>query len=492
MKKTLAIISTFLVTLLLFSGLSAPVQADTLTIVDNELVERIQAASIRATSKPNSYEMVRSALLAGQTTGYFETSEMAYTDVPGLINKITSENPEIMYLTAYKYWSNGKIEFTYSQSTITIQNNKNALVKKVDEVLASIIKPEFTDFDKVKAIHDYLVLTTAYDEYNYDNNTVPADSYAAYGSLVKDIAVCDGYTKAAQLLMNRLGIENQYVDGTANGELHSWNLVKLDGKVYFMDITWDDPTPDKLGYVRYAYFLITSDQLRKDHVWNETNWPVATSVKYSYFNEFDKTIEVDGIYYFSNNGDHNKLYKITKEGTNKQKINDVRAPYFAIAGDWIYFSNYNNSGYLSKMNKNGTELEQLNSVHSTDITVKGNTLTYLNTITNKRESLIVDIHAPNIVTPIGDIVPSNKMWTVTFNQKFEFSSIKEDTVAVKTDNGISIQVTYEIDPTGTKLLVYPPKGGYEKNTNYVLTIENVKSPDGKVQKKKEIHPFYVR
>lgn len=143
------------------------------------------------------------------------------------------------------------------------------------------------------------------------------------------------------------------------------------------------------------------------------------------------------------------------------------------------------------MKKDGTGLEKLYSVHSTDITVVGNTLTYLNMALNKRETLIVDIPAPNLVTPIGAIVPSDKIWTVTFNQKIYFSSIKDGTVAVKSENGTPIQVTYGIDPTGTKLLVYPQNDGYAKKTNYVLTIENVTSPTRFVQKKKEIHPFYV-
>lgn len=64
-------------------------------------------------------------------------------------------------------------------------------------------------------------------------------------------------------------------------------LLSWTGDFFFMDITWEDPMPDKLGYARYAYFLITSDQLGKDHVWNKANWPGATSTKYNYFNEFD-------------------------------------------------------------------------------------------------------------------------------------------------------------------------------------------------------------
>lgn len=493
MKKTLAFIYTMVVALSLFYGQSASAQEDMITVVYDEFIEEsnegIELLSTQSSS--NSYQMIQSALLAGETEGQFDTTELSYMEVSQLTLQVLQENPDIMYLHSWSVWSNGKIEFTYSIPAPLVHTNQQLLQAEVNTVLASIIEPGFTDFDKVKAIHDYLALNTAYDYDNFLNDIVPADSYTAFGAFINGVAVCDGYTKAAQILMNRLGIENHYVVGYGNGGLHSWNLVQLDGHYYFMDITWDDPVPNKPNHVGYSYFLVTSDQLKKDHQWVEANWPTATSTIYNYFNEFNKKIEVNGYYYFSSNLDDSKLYKIAKDGTDKQQINDVRAPYFAINGDWIYFSNYSHGGYLFKMKTDGSALEELNTVHSTDISIEGNLLTYLDNTTNQWKTMMLETATENPVIPNGTIVESDKMWTVTFNNKIDKTSDSIKTVTVTSEDGKSIKVTFDFDSTETKLLIHAPKGGYTPNTNYVLTVENVKSQTGQVQKAKKVHHFYV-
>ena len=486
MKKPFAFICTLFVAFSLLIVSSSTVQADVLTVEnDNSVVE---SRTLSVQSSPNSYDMIKSALLAGKTEGRFDISELPYQEVGTLIQQIVNDNPEIMYYYGGDIWSDGKIVFNYSVPLPVVRTNQKVLQAEVNNVLSSIIKPGSSDFDKVKAIHDYLALNTAYDFDNFNNDNIPPDSYTAFGALVKGSAVCDGYTKAAQLLLDRLGIENYYVDGTSNGELHSWNLVKLNGNYYFMDITWDDPVPDTPNSVRYTYFLVTSDQLRKDHSWLEAKWPKATSTTYNYFNDFNNMIEVGDDYFYSSNTDNGKLYKVAKNGTEKQKVNDVHTPYFAISGDWIYFSNYSYDGYLHKMKKDGSKLEKLNAVHSTDITIKGTVLTYLNNITNQKETVILDTP----VIPNGKIVGADKMWTVTFNTKIDKTSISNKTVVVTSEDGKPVNVTFGFDSTATKVLVHAPLAGYTVNTNYVLTIKNVKSHLGIVQKKEEIHLFYVK
>ncbi|MFS0576602.1 DUF5050 domain-containing protein [Sporosarcina sp. 179-K 3D1 HS] len=468
--------------------------ADSITVTVDEVNER----SIMSTSQPiaasKSYEMIRTSLLAGEREGKFDPAEITYKEVGSLIRQVTEENPEIMYYDGATLWSSGKIEYNYKVPTDVVRSNQLRLQSKVDDVLALIIKTGQTDFDKVKAIHDYLALTIAYDYDNFLNDTVPADSYTAYGALVKGIAVCDGYTKASQLLMNRLGIENEYVFGYGNGGAHSWNLVYLDGEPYFMDITWDDPVPNTPNYVRYKYFLVTSAQLSKDHSWEKVKWPVATSTKYSYFTDFGKTIEREDYYLYRSQSD-GRIYKINKNGTGKKRIIEESAPFFDLHQDWIYFSNYSHSGYLFKIKIDGSGLEQLNEVHTTDIVVKGDILQFYNNKTGHIETIKLEsggnAEEPSIVLK-GDPVKANKMWTVTFNQEFDFASVTGQTVTVKNDKGSEVPVTFGKDATGTKLLVFAPSQGYEKNVNYTLTVENVKSFKQQVLKEKAVKQFHVK
>lgn len=149
-------------------------------------------------------------------------------------------------------------------------NEKKAIAfEKAKEIIQSTIQPGMSDRDKIKALHDYVVLNAAYDYDNYLRDTIPDDSYSEYGILILNTGVCQGYALTMKLLLQLAGIETYYITGTANGGLHAWNMVVLDGNYYHVDATWDDPVPNRPGQVRYNYFLISDKQMAADHVWDQ-------------------------------------------------------------------------------------------------------------------------------------------------------------------------------------------------------------------------------
>lgn len=118
-----------------------------------------------------------------------------------------------------------------------------------------------SDVDKVMAVHDYLI-----DHIEY------ADSHIvrrAYGALIERKAVCQGYAQAFQKILSNLNVEGHTVIGynipaeQTEPVLHEWNRVKLDGKWYYIDLTWDD-TP-WVTHKNYKHFLINTPMLGKDH-----------------------------------------------------------------------------------------------------------------------------------------------------------------------------------------------------------------------------------
>jgi len=76
-----------------------------------------------------------------------------------------------------------------------------------------------------------------YGKYNTDSGNHP-DAGTAYGCLVRHKAVCEGYAEAFRLIMDRLKIPNKL----ASSKDHTWNKVKLGGKWYHVDVTWNDGT----------------------------------------------------------------------------------------------------------------------------------------------------------------------------------------------------------------------------------------------------------
>lgn len=89
-------------------------------------------------------------------------------------------------------------------------------------------------------------------------------------------------------MLKEVGIQNHIVTGTGNGQAHAWNLVNIENKWYHLDTTFDDPVPDKAGRVTYSYFNMSDEQLSKDHDWDRSKYPAATT---SYFNELTNKIK---------------------------------------------------------------------------------------------------------------------------------------------------------------------------------------------------------
>ena len=189
--------------------------------------------------------------------------------------EVLDEYPEIFYVNGfyqyYYYPSTGKLTtlcFVYcSESKDKISSMGETFDKAVNEVL-SHVRSDWSDFEKVLYFHDYLTINAKYDYDRMIENKLPTVSFTAYGALVDGAAVCDGYSAAFKLLCERSGVDAEIMRST--GMNHSWNLAKLNGRWYHIDITWDDPVDtdmgaEKPGYTGHSYFLLADSEISKDH-----------------------------------------------------------------------------------------------------------------------------------------------------------------------------------------------------------------------------------
>lgn len=167
----------------------------------------------------------------------------------------------------------GKKKYTCQVFGYKVEYYHEKVAKKAASVIQKNIKASMSEVEMIKAIHDYMVLNCAYDYKNYLKGTIPWVSYTPEGLLIKKKAVCQGYAETFQLFMNSMGFPCHLVRGTANGGGHAWNCVKVDKKWYQIDVTWDDPVPDKKGRTRYAYFLIPDSKMDDDHFWDKSPYP---------------------------------------------------------------------------------------------------------------------------------------------------------------------------------------------------------------------------
>lgn len=158
---------------------------------------------------------------------------------------------------------------------------------KVLELCSTILPQDMPDYEKLFVIHDYLVDNSYYnmDDINIQRQWI---NHVAYGTLCAGYGVCQSYAEATRILCDAVGIPCYYVTGDAGGA-HAWNIVQLQGEWYLIDTTWDDPvTGDGSNVKLYDYFVITSEQMQKDHTWEYADFPVCTSTELNY----DKIVEL--------------------------------------------------------------------------------------------------------------------------------------------------------------------------------------------------------
>ena len=205
------------------------------------------------------------------------------------IADIDGANPYgVTSLNAYE--QDGQIAKTlavyYTNSTISVgtvadhdwRYISDAAQTEAQRVVDELITSSMSDYEVVKTLHDYLVTHCDYD-YRVDIGNMPFVSHQAEGALLKGTAVCSGYAKAYEAMLDAAGIPNVTITGFAGG-YHAWNLVEVDGAWYHVDATWDDPTTQGGDYIRYTYFL-KSDKVmvsRSHRDWEDVH--ACTSTKY--------------------------------------------------------------------------------------------------------------------------------------------------------------------------------------------------------------------
>jgi len=200
-----------------------------------------------------------------------------FSDESILINAIHDANSDIYYASEnIKYKKNGLgittvyLDYNYKSNGIVDKGQSNLVQEDtklaIEEIISNINQNQSQSLMALE-IHDELINLVEYDYENYLADTLSDESYTAYGALVNNVAVCDGYSKAYMVLLEAVGIESHYVGSEAMD--HSWVIAKLDGKYYHIDITWDDPVAlYGRGYIKtltHDYFMLSDEEISVDH-----------------------------------------------------------------------------------------------------------------------------------------------------------------------------------------------------------------------------------
>ncbi len=223
------------------------------------------------------------------------------------------------------YWLTGAVNYGYESIPLTtnlkytisfrvldIYSNRQVFYQDLDEIVRkqeevkSIVSQKGSTYLKIKAIHDWILEHNAYRATGEQTNHTPV------GILVDRYhPVCEAYAEGFLMLANYNNITAVYGTGRANNgsmiEDHAWNYVFLEGKYYFLDVTWDEPIGSST--YNYKYFLTP---IPSSHVpggmeeFPEILPTPFTNKKYVANNTATFIIDTDGFYVY--NGEAMKGY----------------------------------------------------------------------------------------------------------------------------------------------------------------------------------------
>ena len=236
------------------------------------VIDRYKKLNIWGKDIPDSFLFYRNTLNKNQKDVY----DVAYkalmknekgADLP--VGLTEDEFFDTMYAVEYdnpeSFWWAGNYTYRVNSDDIvtsfTFKNwlDSSELEKKYEDFWNATAPIIFyasklpDEMSKIKYVHDYICLSTEYDDDAAESGNTGGKYQTAYSSAVEYKTVCAGYSALFQYYMQNLGIPCTYISSGS----HAWNFLKVNGQCYQMDVTWNDTA--KIP----PYFNLTHEEMGK-------------------------------------------------------------------------------------------------------------------------------------------------------------------------------------------------------------------------------------
>lgn len=164
------------------------------------------------------------------------------------------------------------VDLTITPTYVETKDEAAYVNTRAAQIVSSVIKPGMTDYQKVAALHDWVVSNVKYD--------TSLKEVSDYTALSDGKTVCRGYSMLLYKLLTNAGFNSHIVLGSVvegfkfrhTAEGHAWNMVQLDGKWYFIDSTNDQLSTDSST----KFFLVSGNVLQSyGYRWKQAQYPSA-------------------------------------------------------------------------------------------------------------------------------------------------------------------------------------------------------------------------
>ncbi|WP_461614477.1 transglutaminase domain-containing protein [Clostridium sp. Marseille-QA1073] len=179
-----------------------------------------------------------------------------------------------------------KIDFRYVDSVEELKRKEKLVNEKVHEIVKNTITNEMGEYEKEKALYDYLVNNCEYDMDTFNSGVLDKNN-DEYSALINGLSMCKGYAQAMNRLLKAANIESKIVIGDIidaeepdKEKLgHAWNIVKINGKNYHIDATWDSTYTHMYNETSDYFFNLSDEEIESTRTWKRKSYPVCNTLQ---------------------------------------------------------------------------------------------------------------------------------------------------------------------------------------------------------------------
>ena len=158
---------------------------------------------------------------------------------------------------------------------------------KISSLASQLTAGLSSDYEKLRAITDWISTNITYDWDLYKSGNQTYDSISASGTFLRRSSVCEGYANLTAAMLRAVGIPTRKVSGYALGygteerwddtalsgdSNHAWNLAWADGRWVTVDTTWAIFDPSVWIFSEDHLWLDEDDEAYDPDQYAESGW----------------------------------------------------------------------------------------------------------------------------------------------------------------------------------------------------------------------------
>lgn len=185
-----------------------------------------------------------------------------------------------------------KVAIGFTEVSVAEVEQQRAAVAEVAVEWLAEVDPSLSEYEKVKKVFEIIINHTDYVEGATNNQDIRS-------VFLGQQSVCSGYAKSMDYLLKKLGITSTIVSGSMGaGVPHCWNLVRIDGNYYWVDVTQGDASGEE-GVIYYGYLCFDDAVLNRNYIVEKNiqlstmpdkiteyfQYPLCNSDEYNFFRQ---------------------------------------------------------------------------------------------------------------------------------------------------------------------------------------------------------------